>query len=73
MKNTPGIFLVLSDGIFHRFKVFRLAVRVLVLVLVLVFVQSEGPRVPHCSVELVGIFQRSVVMVFVICLTERGL
>ena len=35
-----------------------LDVRLLVLVLVLVLVQSEGPRVPHCSVELVGIFSR---------------
>ena len=65
MGTALGIFLVLSDGIFIDLR--YLAVRVLVLV------QSEGPRVPHCSVELVGIFPRSVVVFTVICLTERGL
>ena len=40
---------------------------------VLVLVQSEGPRVPHCSVELVGIFPRSVVVTFVILPEGAGI
>ena len=72
MRVLPLVFFLgLSDGISLDLR--YLAVRVLVLVLVFVLVQSEGPRVPHCSVELVGIFLRSVVILIVIGLTERGL
>ena len=72
MRVLPLVFFLgLSDSIFPDLR--YLAVTVLGLVLVFVLVQSEGPRVPHCSMELVGIFPRSVVVLIVIGLNGAGI